>query len=285
MFCHEFLQNQSLYLDDALAPPMRAACDEHLRGCPLCRAELSEMQALTNQLSNLKSATALPFDLADSVRRSVAIELAAQQTINQPRSEISRWQLTWTKYLRPQMIPVATGIFTSLLLFAMMFASLIQSMAAFREIEAQSRRERAERELLLAKVSNLPYEQLSSFPAADYAVRRLDITTESPSLNPQSAFIALTSSLTRGESKNEAIMVVVDVLSDGFANIADVIQSPGESNKLIELDKLLSEDPAFVSAALDRRPDNVRVVFLIQKVDVRESDEPANIKVKNSKIF
>jgi hypothetical protein len=292
MNCQEFHQNISLYLDDALAAEFRVACDEHLDSCPLCRAELSEMRGLTLMLSQTTKLS-VPIDLAQTISRSVAIELAAQQEINQPKIKISPWQTIWEKHLQPQFVPYATGVFASLLLFTMMFATLVNSLAAFREMQAQSRRERLERSVLLAETTNLPYEQLASFPAADYAVRRLSVTSDSPSLNPQSAFVTLTSSLTRGEAKNDAIMVVADVLSNGVANIADVIQSPREPGKLAELDKLLREDPAFVPASLDHRPENVRIVLLIQKVEVRviqrvevrEADQLAQLRTRKSRKF
>ncbi|MEP6923076.1 MAG: zf-HC2 domain-containing protein [Pyrinomonadaceae bacterium] len=292
MQCSEFRQNLSLYLDHAIAPQLRVVCDEHLRSCPICRAELIESREVIKELSILRK-TSVPFDLAASISQSVNIELAALREINQPKLKISRWQNIWEQHLQPQLIPYTTGVLASLLMFTMMFVSLVHTISAFSELEAQSRRERQERELLLAQTSNLPYEKLSSFPAADYAVRRLSIAAESPSLNPQSAFVALTSSLTRGETKNDAMMVVVDVLSNGVANIADVIQSPHESGKLAELDKLLREDPAFVPAALDHRPDNVRIVFLIQKVEVRviqtvevhETEQPRQLKTRKSRKF
>ena len=273
MDCQRFRQNISLYLDAALSAEFRAVCDAHLASCPLCRTDLSEMQNLTQMLNRAATQTFVPSDLAASISRTVATELAAQKEISRSAAKASGWSLVWGEYLQPQIVPYATGILASLLMFSMMFATLINSLSSFRQMEANARRERMEREVLLAETTNLPYEQLSSFPAADYAVRRLSVAAESPSLNPQSAFVALTSSLTRGKAKNDAIMVVADVLSNGVANIADVIQAPHEPSKIAELDKLLREDPAFVPASLDRRPDNVRVVLLIQKVEVRVIDQ------------
>ncbi len=292
MDCQRFRQNISLYLDAALSAEFCAVCDSHLDSCPLCRAELSEMQDLTQFLTRTAK-TSVPLDLAASLSRAVMMELAAQKEINQPKSKVSGWSALWDQYLQPLMLPYATGICASLLMFSMMFATLVHSISAFRQMEENARRERKEREVILAEATNLPYEQLASFPAADYAVRRLSVTAESPSLNPQSAFVALTSSLTRGKDKNDAIMVVADVLSSGVANIADVIQSPREPGKLAELDKLLREDPAFVPASLDRRPDNVRVVLLIQKVEVRvidkveirENEQPKQLKSWKSRKF
>ena len=41
---------------------------------------------------------------------------------------------------------------------------------------------------------------------------------------------------------------------------------------LDDFETALRRDAAFVPASLDRRPDTMRVVFTLQKVDVRESN-------------
>jgi hypothetical protein len=286
MDCPEFRQNLSLYVDDALAPELRAVCSEHLRSCPLCRTDLAETRAVTSLLQRNLSPS-VPPDLASSIKNAVAIELAAQKQIEQtfPR-KVTFGQALWQK-LQPKLVPYSVGAFASVLFFVMMFSSLISSIASFRQLEMQAQRERETRQVLLAASTQMPYESLPSLPAADYAVRRLNIASESPSLNPQSTFVALTASLTRGEMDNEGIMVVADVLSSGVARITDVIEPPSQPQKLAELEKLLVEDPAFVPATLDRRPENVRVVFMIQKVDVGVMDSvQINTKqqaVKNAK--
>ena len=268
MNCREFRQNLSLYVDDALAPQLRAVTDEHLRECPLCREKLAELLKLIDALRQIEKPV-ISFDLQSAVKNRIRTELAAQAEINRPvETKSLGWRRIWEKYLQPQLVPYASGALASFLLFAMMFASLIHTIATFHKMELQAKRERQEREMLLASLPNKSYDELPTIPAADYAVRRLDVATESPSLNPNSAFVSLTSSLTRNESQDEAIMVVADVLSDGIAQISYVIQPPRQPEKLAELEKLLHDDPAFVSAALDRRPENVRVVLLIQKVEV-----------------
>lgn len=279
MNCGEFSQNLSLYVDDALAPQMRAACDEHLRECPLCRAELAEMRALTIGLRKIEQPV-VPFDLAASLRNSVAIELAAQTQIRVAKQPISAWREFWQKHLQPQIIPYTTGALATSLLFVMMFVSLRNSIETFRSMELDARRAREERAVLLAQQTDLPYEELPVLPAADYAVRRTQFAAESPSLNPSSAFVNLTASLTKGEAQNQAIMVVADVLGDGIANIADVIEPPREPQKLVELEKILHQNPAFVPATLDNRPNNVRVVLLIQQVEVKENAQPKPVRVK-----
>lgn len=273
MLCSEFDQNLSLYVDDAHAAPVRAACDEHLRECPLCREELWLMRELTGGLRNIEMPI-LPADFAVSLKRSVAIELAAQTQIQTAKQTVSVWHQIWQKYLQPQFVPYTVGALASGLMFVMMFVSLHNSIETFRAMGIEARRAREERATLLAQQTNLSYEELPILPAADYAVRRASFSAESPSLDPGSAFVNLTASLIKDDAKDQAIMIVADVLGDGIANIADVIEAPRDQKTLDELEKLLHTDAAFVPATLDRRPENVRVVLLIQTVEVKETAAP-----------
>jgi hypothetical protein len=281
MCCRDFRKSLSLYLDDALAPPVKLSAEEHLRFCPVCRAELTQMRRIKDALRQIEK-PALSFDFQNQVKNRVGIELAARAEIK--KISQSAWEQFWDKYLQPQILPYATGVMASFLLFALLFVSLAQSINVFRQMEEQARIERRTRErLLAAAIPSKPYDEMPILPAADYSVRRLSIANESPSLNPQSSFVALTASLTKNEPKNAAIIVVADVLSNGIAQISEVIRPPKDSQKIAELEKLLREDPAFVPASLDRRPDNVRVVLMIQKVDVRETNGTQKI-AKNRKL-
>ena len=66
------------------------------------------------------------------------------------------------------------------------------------------------------------------------------------------------------------MVVVADVYSNGVASLADVMQAPRDRRMLEEFEKALRQDAAFVPASLDRRPDTMRVVFSVQRVDVRD---------------
>jgi len=66
--------------------------------------------------------------------------------------------------------------------------------------------------------------------------------------------------------------VVADVFSNGTAALADVVQAPRNPRMLADFELALRETTAFVPASLDRRPDTMRVVFTVQKVDVRGTD-------------
>jgi hypothetical protein len=66
------------------------------------------------------------------------------------------------------------------------------------------------------------------------------------------------------------MIVVADVFSNGSASLADVMHAPRNRRMLEDFEKALRTDPAFVPAAMDRRPETMRVVFSVQKVDVRD---------------
>jgi hypothetical protein len=66
------------------------------------------------------------------------------------------------------------------------------------------------------------------------------------------------------------MVVVADVFSNGSASLAGVVQPPRDRQMLTDFESALRQDAAFVPASFDRRPDTMRVVFTVQKVDVRE---------------
>ena len=66
------------------------------------------------------------------------------------------------------------------------------------------------------------------------------------------------------------MIVVADVFSNGAASLADVVQAPRDRRMLADFQLALRQSAAFVPASLDRRPGTMRVVFTVQKVDVRD---------------
>jgi hypothetical protein len=67
------------------------------------------------------------------------------------------------------------------------------------------------------------------------------------------------------------MIVVADVFTNGAASLADVVQAPRNKRMLDEFESALRQDAAFVPASLDKRPDTMRVVFAVQKVDVDDN--------------
>jgi hypothetical protein len=77
--------------------------------------------------------------------------------------------------------------------------------------------------------------------------------------------------LVRGGTKNDEMVVVADVFSNGLAQIAEVVEPSRDRRAVGELEKALDSDPAyapFVPADLENRPESVRVVLKFQSVNV-----------------
>jgi hypothetical protein len=108
----------------------------------------------------------------------------------------------------------------------------------------------------------------------NYAAMRAPYAEQSPSLNPDGALAALTGSYARPDEAKyqdgDDMIVVADVFSNGAASLAGVVQAPRDRRMLDDFELALRQNAAFVPASLDRRPDTMRVVFAVQKVDVWE---------------
>ena len=103
------------------------------------------------------------------------------------------------------------------------------------------------------------------------AKKFLAVGGESPSINPQGALIALSQSIVRGNMKDDEVVVVADVFSNGLAKISEVIEPSADRKAIDELERALNSDPSnapFVPANLDNRSDSVRVVLKFQSVNV-----------------
>ena len=68
------------------------------------------------------------------------------------------------------------------------------------------------------------------------------------------------------------MVVVADVFSNGSAALADVVLPPRDRQMIDDVQRAFRSSPAFVPASLDHRPQTMRVVLAIQKMDVREQD-------------
>jgi hypothetical protein len=107
----------------------------------------------------------------------------------------------------------------------------------------------------------------------NYAALRAPYSVESPSLDPRGALAAMTRSSSHGHENSASaddMIVVADVYSNGNASLASVVYPPRDQRMLDDFQDALRKNAAFVPASLDGRPDTMRVVFTVQRVDVRE---------------
>ena len=82
----------------------------------------------------------------------------------------------------------------------------------------------------------------------------------------------MANTLVRGQMKDEEVVVIADVFSDGVAQIAQVVESSRNRKAVDELKRAFDEDAQlsspFVPAKLENRPESVRVVLRFQSVNV-----------------
>jgi Putative zinc-finger len=261
MLCEETKSSLSAYIDDGLSLPVRAALDQHLNRCPVCRAEVAKLRTLTRQLSSL-ARPVVPANLASSITDALMIEAAAQRQT--PETSFGTRIALW---LEPKLMPYTVGSFASVILFLGMFAGLRPHFVALRQAAAMQR-------AVVVDIAPYPYDLNQPVTPEMFAAKRAPYAELSPSLNPDGALAALTGSYARPHDDRyqdeDDMIVVADVFSNGAASLAGVVQAPRDRRMLDEFEIALRQDAAFVPASMDRRPDTMRVVFSVQKVDVRE---------------
>lgn len=262
MTCEQTRQALSSYVDDCLSLPTRVAIDEHLDRCPVCRAEVAELRSLTRSLSSM-SKPAAPRDLAVTISDLLTIEAAARR---QAPNRSLGYRIA--RFLEPRLMPYTVGSFASVIMFFLMFTALRPHFVALREAAVQS-----SDVFVLGRTDPL-YDLYSPKSPEDFAASRAPFAEQSPTLDPEGKLAALTRAYLHPHpgyySDADDMIVVTNVFSNGSASLAAVVSPPRDRRMLDEFESALREGAAFVPAAYDRRPDTMRVVFSVQKVDVNE---------------
>lgn len=258
MFCENLQFNLSLYSDDVLTAEERAVLDEHLAGCPLCRQKLSDYQSLRNNLRVLPRPD-FSHELLKKVRNSVAEELYTVET--KPVFLFSDNVQNW---LQMRLMPYTVGTVASLIFGFSLLWTLFSGIHNSRLNDGFNLNGKSE--ILLANSNPKGNSATGEYPAVD-----LKISNATPSVNPSGTLISLTKSLVRGEMKEDEVVVVADVFSNGLAQIAEVVEPTNDWKTVNELEEALKTDPdyaPFVPAKADHRSETVRVIFKIQHVEV-----------------
>ena len=260
MLCEETRQSLSLYVDNAVTLPARVAIDEHLDRCPVCRSEFAELRTLRRSLS-LLSRPIPPADLTTNIVDALMIEAAANRQSPPPS-----FSYRVARFLQPRLMPYTIGSFASVLMFFLMFSALRPHFVALREAALQRNG------VILVRMTELDLNE--PVTPEVFAASRAPFAEQSPSLNPGGALAALTRAYAHPHRSyyedSDDMIVVADVFSNGAASLADVVQPPRNKRMLDDFESALRQDAAFVPASLDGRPDTMRVVFAVQKVDVDE---------------
>lgn len=259
MTCEEATQLLSQFIDDVLPSSLRVNVDKHLDRCPVCRAHVAQFRSVSRSLRQLARPVA-PADLAAQINIALAIEAGAQQ-----QSPKLSWADRLTLWLEPRLMPYGVGSLASVIMFAGVFIALSPHFMALQQ---------ASRQLSTVLVfRSSPGPDLNQpVNSQDFSNQRAPFAEQSPTLNPGGALAALTSSYAQPHRNQEGddMVVVADVFSNGSASLAGVVQAPRDRQMLADFEVALRQSAAFVPASFDRRPDTMRVVFTVQKVDVRE---------------
>ena len=168
-------------------------------------------------------------------------------------------------FIEPWVMPYSAGSFASVLMFFLMFTALRPHFIALREAAAQ------QRSVIMIQALE-GYDLHQPITSEALSAERAPFAMTSPTLDPKGSLASLTISYAhpnpnRDEEPDDMI-VVTDVFINGEASLVDVVQPPRDRRMLDEFQTALRQDAAFVPARMDRRPDTMRVVFAVQKVDV-----------------
>ncbi len=274
MKCENLQFNLSAYLDDVLIEDERASVKKHLAQCPLCRQKLADLQVLRADLRAL-TRPEMPFNVLASIRNRVAVanQSAPPKFTFFDAESFREWlQIRWLPY---SIGTAASLIFSLTLLWTLFSAAYIPE----KNTELARFEPPVKSTVLLANSNSAAFAAGDDdLNPADYAHARMLVSGDSPSLNPQGALVALTRSIVRGEMKDDEIVVVADVFGDGLARIAEVVEPSRDIRAVGELEKALKNDPQyaapFVPASFDGRSETVRVIFKINRVDIKTNTAP-----------
>lgn len=266
MNCNELKADLALYSDNTLSPGQNAVIAGHLLICPLCRETLHEFRELRVALRG----AARP-QVPEALVRSIQLSVSNAAGFSRPVMFAS--PVRNGDWLRRRLMPVAVGFMASVVVGFGMLNFLFNGSQVSIDGASVKNNSSSETGIMLAS-NREPYQSRggnSIISASDYARNRLAVSAESPSINPQGALVGLTKSFLRGRMKDEEVVVVADVFSNGLATITEVVEPSNSSRAIYDLQRALDSDlgdAPFVPAFLDQRSDNVRVVLKFNSVDV-----------------
>lgn len=258
MKCSDLQDSLAVYADGLLTDDENIRVKDHLDTCPLCRERHDEYREIASSLRRLGKA-----DLAPAARRSIK-----QNVISEARRHRRSW-LSFApdvrEFLQMRVLPYGIGSFAAVIIcggfLALMFSGALRNGSTLT----------AKEPMLLASNRN-PLLKEGDVSPIDLVQSRLGFASESPSINPQGALVALTNSfMNTGMKGNDEVVVVADVYSDGLAQIAEVVEPRRNTRIVGQLEKALDsskDGTPFVPSSMEARPASVRVVLKFRSVDV-----------------
>ena len=268
MNCDAIQYSLSLYVDDGLTSTERDACYQHLEVCPVCRDRVDQLRSVRNALAMLSKA-APPAELVPAINAALATKAAELRARRNDTTvdRVNDWALRW---LQPRPMRYAFSSLASIIVFTAVFAAMRPHMIALHE--ATIAFDRMQMTTVPDDLMITGYDITKPISSESYAAQRTPFNSESPSLNPGGALAMLSWELhpSRESGSQDDMIIVADVFTNGSASLANVVQAPRDRRVLQEFENALRQDAAFVPASLDRRPESMRVVFSVQRVEVYE---------------
>lgn len=265
MKCSEIQLDLALYADAKLAEGVASCVASHLDTCPVCRAANAEFVEMRSALAQMRRPDA-PLYLNTRLKAAAASERRVIRNAWMPFSGDVREWLTYA------VMPYSIGAVTSIVLGVGLLFLLGSSVVRNSQFENGGVEPGGSGVMLAQDRDPWAEATVDGVSPVAFAKSRADVAGESPSMNPNGALVALTRSFVRGSMKDDEVVVVADVFSDGLAQIQEVVEPSRDSRAVDDLQKAFDSDPSFapfVPAKLENRPDSVRVVLRFQRVDVK----------------
>ncbi len=261
MKCSDLQDSLSFYVDGNLSESEIAEFDEHLPTCPLCREKADELRSLRAALRQFSRPVLSP-KIENRVRLAVREEKRKRSLV-----PFLSYNLDW---IQMRLIPLGAGVMGSLVIGFSFLALLLSGSLAITDYSV--RNGHSDSRIMLSPGGARQQDPNSAdISPAEYARNRMAVAGESPSINPQGALATISKSLSRNGIRNNEMVVVADVFSNGLARIAEVVEPSKNVGAVEVLEQAFDSDSAnapFVPASMDQRSNNVRVVLRFQSVEV-----------------
>lgn len=262
MKCKDLKFELQHYADGELSEKDSAAAAAHMDSCPVCRDELAQIGALRTELRSLRQPSFSAANL-QRLRKMVAAEL--RPAFGFPTFRLIEGNPNW---LRNWLMPTTVGTFASVLI-GLILVTVIMIPAYVPNIAIETERNAGNYDPLFLANFDGP------ITPQQFANSRAGIAGESPSINPAGTLVAMTDSRARSEMRDDEMVVVAEIFSNGEARITNVVERPSDRRTMDRLQAAFASERSgtpFVPASLDNRSELVRVVLKFQSVNVNIDD-------------
>lgn len=250
MNCKDSRLKASAYLDRQLPEKEYAEYRAHLLACAGCREHLAETE-ITSMMLRQTGRAEVPRELRSYVMMAVERESAL-------RINFGQRGLEWLLSLNPKPLSYATGVVTSLLLFAFMFSGfkpIPMKKGSFGEVFV----------LPTVYSSDEEYHNYNNIPEAGDSADN-EHYYQLPRVLNNSAIVGF-SNLAYKKSGNETMRALIEIAPDGRGYVVDMLQESGDSNMVEQFWWFINEE-SFQPALVKGRPVQTRIVFVAEKIDV-----------------